>query len=106
MAGKGTVVATKGGRSGNTGLPWGSGSDDSVWGFNFETVDYPNPEIKIGLPYWLLAGIFAILPWRWFVLHRREKRRAMIGCCAACGYDLRASSGRCPECGEPVALSA
>ncbi len=32
-------------------------------------------------------------------LHRRRKRRK-LGLCLACGYDLRGSVGRCPECGE------
>ena len=53
------------------------------------------------LPYWLpvlMTGMPSlIVAWRRWA--SRAARRIAAGLCPACGYDLRASQDRCPECG-------
>jgi hypothetical protein len=53
-------------------------------------------------PLWSLLLLTAIPPAWWLDLKRRRARRVRIGCCANCGYDLRATPDRCPECGTVV----
>jgi hypothetical protein len=55
------------------------------------------------LPMWFVVPLFAILPLTAAIRHVRRRRRAKrlaTGHCIACGYDLRASPVRCPECGR------
>jgi hypothetical protein len=51
------------------------------------------------------GGVFAVLAvgvgWSYLAIQRerRTARRRAAGQCVACGYDLRESPERCPECG-------
>lgn len=64
----------------------------------------------VGVPYWLLVVLTAIPPGLWLRSRFLRRYPAGAGFCAACGYDLRATPDRCPECGteapKPRALDA
>ena len=57
---------------------------------------------------WALAVVAALVPlgrtpamMRWWQQHRRRR----TGLCPHCNYDLRATPGRCPECGTSVSVA-
>jgi hypothetical protein len=59
---------------------------------------------RVLFPLWWLTVASSILPARWLWIHVRKHRRCP-GVCQICGYDLRATPDKCPECGEARSLT-
>lgn len=60
---------------------------------------HSTPPVEHSVHLAFLLATTLILPATWLLLIARTRRRARSGRCVACGYDLRASPTRCPECG-------
>lgn len=70
-----------------------------------QTIEWgPVHEWELFLPTWLLAVTSGAVLLRWLMLFRREVRLTIYrgGLCAVCGYDIRATPQRCPECGVVI----
>ncbi len=86
----------------------------SLFGFGFNPLsttqesDYLKySRWRVGIPYWFITVLCLPLPliaFRRWRRKRRIEREKREGLCHVCGYDLRASVDRCPECGTGFAV--
>jgi hypothetical protein len=79
---------------------WTYGFGERSGGPAFSGADFGYGVVRV--PLWFPAAVFAILPAAQSVraaLAYRRRRRHRLGLCPSCGYDVRATPGRCPECG-------
>ena len=102
--------------------PWEFETDDQIHGFQpayppdrtllglgWRTKQWPrrDPPLTtvtntvVVIPYWQILLLGAILP-AWRAASWARRKRIKPGRCRRCGYDLRASKDRCPECGEAI----
>jgi hypothetical protein len=81
---------------------------DDCFGFALQRVLASGPLVpegrlrqgwRAGAPFWFLVVLTAILPIKYLLRRRRISRSRSSGQCQVCGYDLRATPNRCPECG-------
>jgi hypothetical protein len=71
--------------------------------FRYEWPPYAaTPTVALQAPLWFPCSLLAIGPTFWLIAYRRRAKRARLGLCLNCGYDLRASPERCPECGAQI----
>jgi hypothetical protein len=94
---------------------WGGAHLNGDWygRLGFGAVDVVQPPWTCRqkwIPYWAVVAVGMVIPaawvtqiavpWLWRL--RAERARRRVGLCVRCGYDLRASKERCPECGTLV----
>lgn len=77
---------------------WRVGGVEVIRG-GFTDTGNPKKYWLIALPLPYLMILLAVLPALWWASAGRERHRRTTGLCPGCGYDLRATPDRCPECG-------
>jgi hypothetical protein len=58
---------------------------------------------SVSARHWVVAMLLAVPSVSWMIARYLRARRTQRGQCPTCGYDLRATPERCPECGTAVA---
>jgi hypothetical protein len=76
-----------------------------IWGDLAKSMPFWTLRIPYGFLLIVSAGFPALFAARW-LRSKRASRRRREGRCASCGYDLRATAERCPECGSVAELLA
>jgi hypothetical protein len=51
------------------------------------------------MPWWFISIAASIFPLAWIIRHLKRGNHSDDGLCSHCGYDMRATPSRCPECG-------
>jgi hypothetical protein len=83
---------------------WGVSRHTGEKSYNSVNGPYRSHWSQTVFSWGIVLAVLGVTPLCWLAGVRRElwrRKRVRAGLCVQCGYDLRATSGRCPECGKP-----
>jgi len=73
---------------------------DESLGFALASRPFPPDHFtNIAVPFWFPSILTAVPPVLWL---KRRRGKHPTGRCQTCGYDMRATPNRCPECGTTI----
>ena len=82
-------------------LPYADGLRTTRFGIGYESDRGPMARYRaVVFPTWLAAVLLGLFPAARLARAIRRRRGVREGLCPKCGYDLRATPDRCPECGK------
>jgi hypothetical protein len=86
---------------------WAAAESHRILGIGFRQTRWDGdlPRIlqrALVVPHAWVVTATAILPLMWLAFWLKQRPRHRAGSCAKCGYDLRATPDRCPECGATM----
>jgi hypothetical protein len=88
--------------------PSSAAKTSSVWshlGFQYSSAKNRIWAIRtLSFHFWAPTLLFALAPSIWLLRRLLRHRRYSANLCPTCGYDMRATPDRCPECGTAAAL--
>jgi hypothetical protein len=85
--------------------PFSTSIGSRTMGFYIGHLDRVNTQQLFDVPAWFLVVLPLVFSVFSYWQLRRFHRPDSLGHCPACGYDLRATEGRCPECGTICAAA-
>lgn len=89
-------------------IRWAWGEDVMVLGASpwLPSMQWSARTKSVLIPVWIPTVLFSLILVAGPIglRHRRRKHRK-LGMCLKCGYDLRASKDRCPECGQEFEIA-
>ena len=87
------------GHSATTTRRWPERAGRRIGGRWLPAADETNVRLFVAAPHGAVVAVTTVLPIAWLARRARLQGHRQ-GLCPRCGYDLRATPGRCPECGS------